>query len=266
MEYYGADMIFYFKQRKYLVWFCFTSILLVSINVRAIECGVLQLQANRSSGVSIKTNKCKEISSIAIGAVLYLSAKGRLWLKSTSELATVPEFQMICQNRTKHLVQLEFSDMLSPWLNQSKLGVCSGWVNNKLSCAAQNNEKAVVQCVLSFFKSYSGYKLQQMERTTSVKMRDIKNLIKPKSAFVPIDKKSIIEAIKPELKLCKKLNGIKQQSKMAWVVDQNDDHIEIDIISAAGINYYGLFECVQTVISTFPYPTFSEKVDLSIEF
>ena len=259
-------MVIYFKCRKQIITFLFISFILASINVNATECGVLQLQSNRSSGVNIKTNKCKEPSFIAVGTVLDLSAKGRLWLKSTSATNTMPEFHMICQNRTEQSVQLEFSGALSPWLNLSKLKDCSHWVDNKLNCAGPNGEKNGVQCVLSFFKSYKGNKSQKIERTTSVKMRGITFPSQSKPSFVPVDKNIIIESIKPELKLCKKLNENNQRSRIAWIVDQNDDQIEIDIISTEGISYFGFFDCIQTVISTFSYPSFSKKAEFSVDF
>ncbi len=256
----------YFKHIKLLKIFCWNSLfLLLTSHVNASECGVLQLQNNRSSGVSVIKNKCTESPDISIGTVFELSGKGRLWLKSIPSEFMSPEFQMICQNRTGNILQLEFSDMLSPWLSQAKLNNCSGWIDNKLSCEGPIGKKRGLYCVLSFVQPLTGSQSKQIERTTSVKMRDIKKMIQGKGSFETIDKQQMIAVIEPELRLCKKLNRTTQGINATWSVHAAEV-TEISVNLIGDTNDDVLSECVETVIKTFSFPNASEKVIFNSTF
>lgn len=259
-----TDMNYYFKSVKQLMFFCFINLfLLISFNVSGSECGVLTLRANRSSGISIEANKCEQLPNISRGTIFDISAKGRLWLKSNPAKPKKNEFQMICQNKAGISALLEFSDELSPWLSQTKLSNCTGWVDNKLSCDSQNGEKSGVYCVLAYVKEVTGNRSKQIERTTSVKMRGIK-LLQSENTAVSSDKQKIPESIKQDLDLCKKLSGIKQDVKVAWTVGQNNEIKEIEVTPTEKLN--DLSECVKAVVTTSSYPTLSEKVTFNSIF
>ncbi len=238
-------------------------LLIVTGYAHAEECGVLRFQSNRSSGISINGNDCKTLPNIALGTVFDVAGKGRLWLKSHSSGSA---FQMICQNRTANVIQLEFSDMLTPWLNQAKLKNCSGWIENRLSCDGLLGEKNGLYCVLSFFKSMNGSKEAKIERTTSVKMRAIELSSEPKKLLSKADKKKLLAAINPELKMCKQLHKMKNYIQFSWVVDQSTEKKEIHILSSIGLRHQALSECVQTVVSTFPYPRFQGQETFNLSF
>jgi hypothetical protein len=259
-------MDFIFLSRRCLtVCFLVNIFLLNSTNVNAEECGVIQIQQNRSSGVSIKGNNCKEFPYISIGTNFDLSAKGRLWVKSNPSAFLDSEFQMICQNRTGSIIQLQFADTLPPWLSQAKLNNCSGWTDNKLSCEGQNGEKNGIYCVLTFYKSVPENKIYQIDRTTSVKMRSMESLQKSYTNSIQSTKKQTIEAIKPEISLCKKLNQINQEIKINWTV-LNREVKEVEIILMNKQIDGGWSECFESVISTFSYPNFPEKVTFNTTF
>jgi len=254
------------KRRKKQHIFCFIYCLFVfSFEANATECGVLQLQDNRSSGVSVTANKCQEAPYISLGSVFDLSTKGRLWLKSNPSQSANANFQVICQNRTNNTVQLEFSDILLPWLTQAKLKNCSGWVDNKLSCEGSMGEEKGIYCVLAFNKSSSNDQKEPI-RTTSVKMRGIGLSNNSDKSPINSDIKKILESIKPELVLCKNLNQISGKSKISWSVDQNSKSPQIDIISAKEVEDPLYSECLKTVITSFSYPKFSEKVTFNSDF
>ncbi len=263
----GDKMKKYFKQIKRLKIFCWNSLflLLLTGHVNASECGVLQLQNNRSSGISVINNKCTESSDISIGTVFELSGKGRLWLKSIPSEFMRSAFQMICLNRTGNLLQLEFSDMLSPWLSQAKLNNCSGWIDNKLSCDGSMGKKKGLYCVLSFVQPLTGSQSKQIERTTSVKMRDIKKIIQIKGSFGTLDKQQMIAVIEPELRLCKKLYQATQGIKATWSVVAAEV-TEISVNLTGDTNNHVLSECVETVIKSFSFPGVSEKVVFNSAF
>jgi len=258
-------MNFYFKHIKQLLQICLISSLLLSFNAGASECGVLQLQNNRSSGVAVKSNKCNGLPNISIGTVFDLSARGRLWLKSNSAADAPHEFQMICQNRTTQTIQLAFSDPFLPWLSQARLKNCSNWVNNKLSCDGNNGEKSGVYCVLAFIKPVSKDKAGQIERTSSVKMRDISQLFEADSQYDSFDKQQLVETLVSELKLCKSLSNVSKDMQINWVVQQARVKT-FKVMTASVQNNQALSECIQAVISTTSYPRFSKEVSFNSVF
>lgn len=259
-------MDFIFISNKRLVSLFLTAFLLLnSFYAGAEECGVIQIQRNRSSGVSINTNGCNENPYISRGSVFDLSAKGRLWIRSNPSAFLDSEFQMICQNRTAGTLQLHFSDALPPWLSQSKLKNCSGWVDNKLSCEGQNGEKNGVFCVLTFYKSVPGNKTFKIDRTTSVKMRGMEGLQKSYTNSILAAKKQTIEAIKPEISLCKKINLMNRDIMINWTVINNEVK-DINVASITKQHNGGWSECFESVISTFSYPNFPEKMTFNNTF
>jgi len=246
------------KIRRILCFLSSSVFLLFSYQANAGECGVLQLQSNKSSGVSSSENQCAESPYVSIGTKFELAEKGRLWLKSNKSKSMNSEFQMICQNGTGTKIQLEFSDMIPPWLNQSKLNNCTGWVNNQLSCDGFRGEKKAVLCVLSF-KAKKLHKSKDVQRTTSVKMRDIKSLLKTNAAQVSFDKKEVLESIKQELKLCKKLAQMKKEIGVKWAVsDRKVTKLKI-LSETDALNNISLSNCIEMVISTIVYPSFEEE-------
>ena len=242
------------------------SILLLSANASASECGVLRLQNNHSTGVNIKENKCNEQPYIAIGAVIDLAAKGRLWLKSNHSPAIGSEFQMICQNETGRLLELEFSDMSTPWLNQGKLNGCTGWVNKKLSCEAKMGERNGLYCVLAFSQSNASNKHKKMERSTSVKLRGKISSHQAVTAFSSAEKQQLFNTIEPEVALCKQLNQITTDIKVNWSVDNNAQVEGLNVSMIEPLNNDYLSECVKAVINTIQYPDLNEAIQFEHYF
>ncbi len=257
-------MNIYLKNITRIIFLCSSSFLFLSSTaINAAECGILKLQSNRSSGVTVQKNDCSELPAVSSNSIFELSPKGRLWLKSNEVKANNADFQLICQNKTADSIQIEFSASQSPWLNHSKLNNCSGWTNNKLTCDGNKGEKRGLYCVLSLAKVAK--KSTQVERTTSVKMRGLNSFIETKD----IDKhtsQQILAEINPELKLCKELNQYTMDAKISWNVEQNSGKQNINIISTSGLNTASLSECVKTVISTFSYPQLSKKISFNSTF
>lgn len=259
-------MISLFKCIKKILLFGFMGCLLLSFNAISAECGVLQLQNNRSSGVSVKSNECNEPSNISIGTVFDLSARGRLWLKSLGTGYSDHEFQMICQNRTAQTVQLAFSEPFLPWLSIANLKNCSGWVDNKLSCDGNNAEKYGIHCVLAFIKPDKRSKTEHIERTSSVKMRDVSQLFEAdNSEYDSFDKQQLVETLVSELKLCKKLTGFTQDVSINWVVQMAEVKM-FNVLTPWAQNNEAFSACISAVISTTSYPRFSKEVSFKSVF
>jgi hypothetical protein len=229
--------------------------LFTNINVSASECGIFNFQENKSSGVFINENKCSELPYISRGTIVELLPKARLWLKSIPSEKDDSNFQLICQNRSESIIKLEFSEQQSPWLNLSKMNNCKGWVKDKLSCEGdeEKEEKLGVYCIKALIKKSSGKSgSEPIRRTTSIKLRGFKQSIR-------VNKDQVLKLLKPELKLCKKLNQVSQTMEIKWTVMPDNKVNEIQVNQAGKTVNDGLSACAEAVISAFMYPDFSKK-------
>lgn len=242
------------------------SLFLVSVigslaNVNASECRSIYRQNSKSFGVFIKKNNCSQDTHISRGTRLELIPRGRLWFKSTPSDYVESEFQLICQNRSSNKVQLEFSDMLSPWLSLAKLNNCSGWVDNKLSCGSADSGEKGIYCVLAPIKTIPDIDQNQIKRTTSIKMRTIKGSVE-KIPYKNVDKSILLKVINADLQLCKKLNQITQTLEIKWTVEPNQNISIVEMTRSEKL----IDECAKAVVSTFIYPEFSEKTTFKSTF
>jgi len=258
-------MIVYVKYIRQIILITLINSVLYSFSASATECGVLKLQNNRSSGVIVKANQCDELSKISIGTIFELSAQGRLWLKANASKYSQHEFQMICQNRTKQTIALEFSEPFLPWLSFAKMNNCSGWVDNKLSCEGNNGEKKGLYCVLAFIQPRAVNEKEKIERTSSVKMRDVSQLFEADSQYDSFDKQQFVETLVAELKLCKNLNGIPQEVQINWLV-QMARVKSLKVLTPVVQNKEAFTECIEAVITTTWYPLFSKEVSFDSVF
>lgn len=231
----------------------FSLFLFTNINVGASECGIFNFQENKSSGVFINENKCSELPYISQGTIVELLPRARLWLKSIPSEEDGSNFQMICQNRSESIIKLEFSEQQTPWFNLSKMTNCKGWVADKLSCDGDKDGKLGVYCVKALIKKKSGGSGSgQVERTTSLKLRNLKS-------FAGKEKKQVIELLKPELKLCKQLNQVSHTMEIKWTVMPDNKVNEIQVNQAGEIVNNSLSACAEAVVSAFMYPDFFKK-------
>jgi hypothetical protein len=96
-------------------------------------------------------------------------------------------------------------------------------------------------------------------------MRGMEGLQKSYTNSIQSAKKHTIEAIKPEINLCKHLNQIEQDITINWTV-RNREVKDIEVILKAKHGYEGWSECFESVISTFSYPNFPEKMTFNSTF
>jgi len=227
------------------------------------ECGILQLQTNKSSAVRVQRNTCNEINAISFGTVIYLPAHGRLWLQSKAMMDNRKPYQMICQNRGQKTLELEFSASQSPWLNTQKHLHCSNWTNNKLSCHGQQSNQKGLYCVLSYMKPVAE-RLAGVERTTSLKMRQLV-IVQPEKKISASQK--IIQAITPELKLCKTVNQISSPVDLRWLISPTGVAKSIDIrLDGKQLTDQAIRSCVESTLASFPYPLLFKSLDLEVTF
>ncbi|MCF6202930.1 MAG: hypothetical protein L3J59_04550 [Methylococcaceae bacterium] len=234
------------------LFFIISIFLLTTINSFALECGIFNYQENKSSGVFINDNKCSELPYISRETVVELLPKARLWLKSIPS-KEVSSFQMICQNRSKSIIKLEFSEQQSPWLNLLKMNNCNGWTEDKLSCDGDKDGDLGVYCVKALIKNKSGESgANTAERITSVELRDVKS-------SAGIEKKQILDLLKPELKLCKKLSQVSQAMEIKWTVMPDNEVNEIQVNQEGKAVNNEVSACMEAAVSAFMYPDFFKK-------
>ena len=244
---------------KTILFFIFSCALLASLNVNAGECRGLYVKDSKSSGMIVKKNNCLDSPHLSEGSVIELAPKGRLWLKSIASHETSTRFQLICQNRSNQLLQLEFSDNASPWLNLSKLNGCHNWTDNKLNCKGKKENELTLYCVLPPVPEKTAANAVTIERGTSVKMRSFDDA-KPSINF---DEKKMLVIVNAELQVCKQLNQTTQALAISWIVDI-ESKISVDWGDVT-INS-GLSSCTKAVVTTFPYPKFSKTMVFNTTF
>lgn len=194
---------------------------LIASPVIAAECGQAKLIEAGSVGVNVTKNTCQESSRLEVGSILELSSGSRMWLKFDPN-AKGEVFQLICQNKSAGIVDVNFTGAAMPWIKPQNLKNCDSWKANKFSCESQDGEKN------SFFCAVAGTKLDNLnttpERTTSLKMAstttpEITTSVKMRSLFpaaIPVD--DIIKNIKPDIELCKSLYQVSGKLEMSWTV------------------------------------------------
>jgi hypothetical protein len=158
-----------------------------------------------------------------------------MWLKFDTN-AKGESFQLICQNKSADKVSVNISSTVTPWIKPQGLQSCEAWKSNKLTCNSSSGEKN------SFFCAIASAKLEKMaavpEATTSVKMRSLNNLF-PAPVYVD----NIVETIKPDILLCKKLYDVTELVDMSWKITSGD----ITDLTVNSTNK-DLVDCVESVV------------------
>lgn len=231
----------------------------------ADECGVLEYEANKSSGVSVTNNQCHLPTEISKGVIIKMTPKSRLWLKSKQSETIASNFQLICQNRTNNQISLEFSGMVSPWLSVEKLNQCTGWIRNRLSCSGTQGEPDGIVCVLAFFEKNKVIADQTtIQRTTSVKMRNIQVLEDREQ--IKRYKQQLYEEMSLDVQICKQLDNRGRKMNLKWTVEPGGKIIfnwDKDVQLA---NTTALISCAKAVVSSVDYPVFKEQEPFAYAF
>lgn len=232
----------------------------------ADECGVVHYLENKSNGVDVVSNNCKASDSVAVGSKFNLMPGARLWIKSPQNAGSEKQYQAICQNRSQVSVSISLDNAASPWLSPKGLKNCSGWTDNKLSCDGASGEKNGLYCVIAEIEPNVQLAVNTIERTTSVRIRDLK-LIKPSS-----DASEFITAMQPEAELCRTVYQPNARVKVDWIVDDQGQvinvvpHPEGDVTEDEAAADKGFVDCIVDVVKYYPYPKSSKFVFLSATF
>lgn len=244
-----------------ILQFFFLLLFLYCTNLSASDCGVLQFLKNKSHGVSIQKNACEKQTNIAIGTKIDLTPGARIWLKSFAKPDLDHHFQVICQNKSSFHVKLEVSRMFLPWMNPVNLDRCSSWIDNKLTCEDQNGNANRFFCAIASIKNPQHLIANEIERTTSVKMRTVDF-----NKGYPLAMKDLIEIFKPEISLCRYLYQTRQTIDIKWTI--NDlGKVEDIAVSQIKSGKNSLFmECVEAVVKSYKYPVLAKNTNYSHQF
>ncbi len=224
------------------------------IEVNAQSSSLLTLQANRSSGYTVK-NETGETLDISATTLLTLAGHGRVWFKSP-EVGEDNALTLICQNNSSEDVVLEFNAPQWPWLNQSIYSACSGWVNHKLVCQIGKNAKDVLSCGM-LKRGDNPFSSGKIERRTSITMRSLPAIKKAED--------QMLEEIKTELQLCKKVSGYPASIDLFWKVENGKYHY-LEVMLDDTPEFRSLAECFDSVLKQHSFESFSgeQQFDLSL--
>lgn len=238
----------------------------VMASVHASECEVMQFLKDKSQAIQIQKNSCINDDKVSLGADFIVAPGGRLWLKVDATENT--DFQLICQNRGATTVTVKYFSPFLPWVKPESVGHCGAWVDNKLSCSDKNGAKNSFVCAIAVIKRPEYLQLTTLERTTSVKMRNmgqepyVENGL---SVAKPETIKSITAVIRSEIKLCRNLFQVPKIINASWILDVSG---QVEKLSFSNADAMGksFMSCIETVVNSFDYPRFDEKVIFSSKF
>lgn len=226
-------------------------------------CGLMEVQENKSTAITVKQNVCPGNRYIARGSTITMLPGSRLWLKSNPSVSREFPFQLICQNMSDRSMDAKIADLFPPWLVPDKAGLCTGWIDNKLSCQNAARNRSIFFCALS---SGSGAENQREStaNTLSVKIRSLSETThagrdKDRETRQGNDKEAVME----EMKLCKTVNNIVKTNHFTWRIEPAGTNYRVDIIDSTTQNG-AYFECVKSVLEYFPYSHYREPVTFSV--
>lgn len=240
--------------------------------LHAEECGVLRYMANKSNGVTVKSNTCKMTDDIALGSEFNLMPGARLWFKS-QKAVDAQKMQGICQNRSSKSISISVDNNKLPWIKPNGLSNCSPWTNNKINCDDAIGGQKALTCVLAAISS-EPYPTGPEERTTSVRMRSLPEIDdSDNTESAPNDaeteQEQIISAMQADVSLCKAIDHAHSPIKITWLVDVNGQVNTVTPIADASASHNAdkpYIDCLTAVIKDFSYPQLSQSIRLTNQF
>ncbi len=226
----------------------------------ASECEIVEFLKNKSQAIQIKGNSCTADNQVSLGTGFVVAPSGRLWLKVNATKNT--DFQLICQNRGGRTVEVKYYSPFLPWIKPEKVAHCDAWIDNKLSCSENNGAKSTFICAIAVIKRPDYLQLTTLERTTSVKMRNMVSETNVSEIMVdtrPENIHMVTEAIQSEVNLCRHLYQANQVINASWLLNISG---QIEKLSFADGQSPGkeFLSCIETVVHGFVYPRFSDNV------
>jgi hypothetical protein len=236
----------------------------VDVFAAASGCVALTMQKDRSPGASILSNDCYELSNLSLGSVMQMNGGARLWLKSNSAAQTDSSFQIICQNKSSDLLQIEVSSAFIPWIKPKNIAHCNDWVGDRLTCNDANSGSPILYCAIAMIKNLSVN--NDIERKTSVTMRgiDAQGDLKPLDQSESQQLEKIIDFIKPEIDLCRKVFQTDQAVSITWTISTNGQVLNAYGHEERGENHFA--GCALEAVEHFNFPSFSKDIQISYTF
>lgn len=227
-------------------------------------CGLMELQENKSTAITVKRNVCPDNKYIARGSTITMLPGSRLWLKSNPSVSSEFRFQLICQNMSGRSMDVQIADLFPPWLMIDKSETCTGWIDSKLSCKDATENRSIFFCALSA-DSNAEYQRENTANSLSVKIRSLSEKSQHEDSE-DMDKRlaNDQEAVIKEMKLCKTVNNIVKTSQFTWRIEPAGAKYTVDIINSAKHNE-AYFECVKSVLESFPYSQYRESVTFDLK-
>ena len=254
------QLIIHNNKVNMVVRLSFLVIAFVVGKAQASECDVVEFLKNKSQAIQVKNNSCASNNKVSLGTGFVVAPSGRLWLKVNATENT--DFQLICQNRGSLAVDVKYYSPFLPWIKPEKVAHCDAWIDNKLSCTEEKGVKNSFICAIAVIKKLDYLQLTTLERTTSVKMRnmgqknDVRELVIDAN---PENIQVVTKAIKSEVNLCHILHKVNQFIGASWLLNTVG---QVEKLSFANGKLVGkdYLSCIESAVHGFAYPRFTENV------
>ncbi len=256
----SKELIIQNNRVNVLVGLSFFVMAFVVGKARASECEIVQFLNNKSQAIQVKRNSCLSNDKVSLGTSFVISSGGRLWLKVNATEET--DFQLICQNRGVKAVQVKYYSPFLPWIKPEGVGKCDAWVNNKLSCDEKNGAKNTFICAIAVIKRPEYLQVTTLERTTSVKMRNMGQVnqnMEMKLETKPANIQAVTKAIQSEVNLCRNLYNVNQAVNASWELDTSGRVARLSVENSNLLRAEFL-SCIESAVQGFAYPRFSNNV------
>lgn len=254
------ELIIHKKRVNVLAGLSFLVMAFAVGNAWSSECETVNFLKNKSQAVQLKNNRCAKNNKVSLGTGFVVAPGGRLWLKVDATKDT--DFQLICQNRGEKPVEIKYFSPFLPWIKPEKVVQCDAWINNKLSCSDQKGASSTFICAIAVIKRPQYLQLTTLERTTSVKMRNMvleNHVSEIILDATPENIQTVMKAIQSEVNLCRNLFEVNQAVNASWKLNAVSGQVVKFSIDGKLLEK-DFLSCIENVINSFVYPRFSKDV------
>ena len=232
--------------------------------VQAGSCIALTVQKDRSPGATVVANECRDDENLALGSVVQMNGGARLWLKSQAEARSDSNFQVICQNKSIDQLQIEVVSPFLPWIKPKNVDQCGSWAGDRLSCNDAVSGMPILFCAIARIRNLEYDNV--IQRKTSVTMRGVVGQSGALSAGAgeSADLEKIIDSLRPEVDLCKKVFQSQAAIALSWTIGV-DGRVH-DAEAQGGRSTDALISCALDVVRNFAFPPLTEAVHITHNF
>lgn len=240
---------------------------LISFNVSAKGCSVLEFLGEKSVATTVLVNPCLSKRKMGVGAMFDLSPRGRLWLKSDQSEPVPSHYQLICRNRSEKRSSVRITRSKFPWIEAGGGAKCGDWVDNRIECRDSVNGSEVLFCAIASITKAPKNHTIQLKTSLILRSSSLTADSSPSApSAVQRNKKleKLIGKINQEIGLCRTVYRNEHPFKAEWVIKSTGEITHPSSKKSAVDQAFA--SCVYDVVKSFKYPAFSEDIRVSYTF